>query len=145
MFQGAWSLHRIIQGTGSMKGLAKFEKLNESFSPYELLYAEDGVFEFDNGTKLDTHKEYIYYLDNEQLSVYFIHNKKRESLFHMLDLKQLNENGNSYLLATARHHCSQDIYDIKYEIYNNDEFKIIYTVNGPTKDYVSKTYFKRNN
>jgi hypothetical protein len=145
MFQGSWSLHRIIQGNGSMKGVAKFENLNESGASQDLLYKEDGVFEFDNGTKLDTHKEYIYSLENEQLAVYFIENKKRDRLFHVLDLKQINENDTNYLLATAIHHCSPDIYDVKYEIFNNDEFKIVYKVNGPAKNYISNTYFKRNN
>jgi hypothetical protein len=60
-------------------------------------------------------------------------------------IKQINENDTNYLLATAIHHCSPDTYDVKYEIFNNDEFKIVYKVNGPAKNYISNTYFKRNN
>ena len=127
-----------------MRGVGKFEKFNENSSTgQELLYKEDGVFEFDNGTKLDTHKEYLYVFENEQLGVYFFENKKRDRLFHLLDFKQVDEPSRKYLLATAIHHCSPDLYDVKYEIYNNDEFKIVYKVNGPAKDYVSQTCFKR--
>lgn len=144
MFQGVWALNRTIAGHGIMKGVGKFEKFSEN-SPtgQELLYKEDGVFKFDNGTKLDTHKEYLYVFENEQLGVYFFENKKRDRLFHLLDFKQVDEPSRKYLLATAIHHCSPDVYDVKYEIYNNDEFKIVYKVNGPAKDYVSQTYFKR--
>jgi hypothetical protein len=145
MFQGVWTLNRTIAGHGIMKGIGKFEKFNgNNPNIQELLYKEDGVFEFDNGTKLDTHKEYLYVFENEQLGVYFYENKKRDRLFHSLDFKQIVDASRKTFLATATHHCSPDIYDVKYEIYNQDEFKIVYKVNGPNKDYVSQTFFKRN-
>ena len=145
MFHGAWSLNRTILGVGSMKGVAIFENLSQNISSHDILYKEDGMFHFDNGTKLNTHKEYIYSFENEQLGVYFVECKKRDKLFYLLDLNELNEDHRTYLMATAIHHCNPDVYDVKYEIYDSDEFKIVCKVNGPMKDYVSQTYFKRNN
>lgn len=142
MFHGAWSLNRTILGVGSMKGEAIFENLSQIISSHDILYKEDGIFHLDNVTKLNTHKEYIYSFENEQLGVYFVECNKRDRLFHLLDFKEDNR---IYLTATAIHHCDPDVYDVKYEIYNSDEFKIVYKVNGPMKDYVSQTYFKRNN
>jgi hypothetical protein len=144
MFQGVWSLNRIIAGHGFMKGTGRFEKYNSnSTSTQELLYKEDGLFEFDNGSKLETHKEYLFVYENDQLGVFFFENKKRDRLFHLLDFEQTEGDNKKFLLATATHHCSPDVYKVTYEIYNNDEFKIVYKVNGPSKDYVSQTDFKR--
>ena len=82
MFHGAWSFNRMILGAGSMKGLAIFENLSQTISFQDILYKEDGIFEFENGTKLNTHKEYIYSFENEQLGAYFVENKIRARLFH---------------------------------------------------------------
>ncbi|RNA34488.1 hypothetical protein BpHYR1_041743 [Brachionus plicatilis] len=143
LFQGTWLLKRTIVGHGVMKGKARFEKFgwNQPFTK-KLLYREDGVFELNDGNKLDTYKEYLYMLENEKLAVYFFENNKQDRLFHFLDFKHID---NDLLLATAIHHCSLDIYNVKYEILSRNKFQIVYKVNGPEKNYVSQTLLTRIN
>lgn len=144
LFEGAWSLRRKIIGHGVMKGKAIFKKLDKSnLLTQELFYREEGIFELNDGNKVDIHKEYLYVLENDQLGVYFFENNKRGQLFHILNFVK-NEN-KKQISATAIHHCCQDIYNVKYDIYSTNKFQIIYKVNGPTKDYISGTYFKRLN
>jgi hypothetical protein len=150
-FNGVWSFTRKIAGSGHMNGLAKFEKLNSSLN--ELIYKENGLFIFDNGNQIEAHREYLYRLNKKtnQLEVYFVENDNNNRLFHTLEFKNINDNLNETtsltsqkkqcLSANALHECIKDTYKIKYEIFKDNEFKIVYTVNGPSKNYVSETYF----
>ena len=138
MMHGVWSITRTIAGYGFMNGTAKFERTINRLD--ELVYKENGLFMFDNGNKAEAHKEYLYRLNKKtnELEIYFADNNNR--LFHTLKFNDHDSDG-EYLTANAVHECSNDIYKIKYEIFGDNEFKIIYTVNGPSKDYVSETYF----
>lgn len=144
LLEGSWSLIRTIAGHGIMKGKANLRKIeNNQLSVKKLRYREDGIFELNDGKKMDAQKEYLYILDNDIIGVYFVENKKQGRLFHMLDFKK-NETTN-FLSATAVHNCFPDIYNVRYEIYNKDDFQITYLVNGPKKNYISETVFKRIN
>jgi hypothetical protein len=55
----------------------------------------------------------------------------------------ITQQSQQFLSAKALHECSEDTYKIKYEIFKDNQFTIIYTVNGPTKNYVSETCFTK--
>lgn len=144
LLQGSWSLIRTIAGHGTMKGTANLQKTeNTQLFAQNLLYREDGIFELNDGKKLETHKEYLYILQNDKLGVYFVENRRQGRLFHILDFNK-NETKN-FLLAKAIHYCHEDIYNVRYKIYTNNHFQITYMVNGPKKNYISQTVFKRIN
>ena len=146
LFNGIWSFTRQIAGYGHMNGVARFEVINAN----ELAYKENGLFSFDNGNQFEAHKEYLYRLNKKtnEIEVYFIEDddKNKNRLFHTLEFKDvdLSQQQEIFLSANAIHQCAKDTYKIKYEIFKDNQFKIVYTVNGPTKNYVSETYFSKN-
>jgi hypothetical protein len=154
LLNGMWAISRKIPGYGQMKGIANFEStLNNN----ELKYKENGLFIFDNGNTCEAHREYLYRLNkkNNEIEVYFIENDKNfDRLFHTLEFKNnieenkissllITQQSQQFLSAKALHECSEDTYKIKYEIFKDNQFTIIYTVNGPTKNYVSETCFTK--
>ena len=158
LLSGMWTISRKIPGYGEMKGIANFDSTVNS---NELKYKEKGLFIFDNGNQCEAHREYLYRLNkkNNEIEVYFIENDDNfNRLFHTLEFINNNiEDSNKvssllitpqqeqqqFLSAKALHNCCEDTYKIKYEIFKDNQFNIIYIVNGPTKNYVSETCFTK--
>jgi hypothetical protein len=170
LLEGKWDIFRVVANVGRLKGNAQFVKSTERAN--ELLYNENGVFEFsENSNTFYASRKYIYRLiDDEDISVYFdepsstsstpnksdndsnnnITSQNEKRLFHKFGLTAiqpgLSENGP--LKISAVHLCLNDIYKIHYEFKINEssmnEFNIVYDVKGPNKSYVSETFFKRS-
>ena len=167
IFNGMWAFTRKIPDYGQMKGIACFESIDTN----ELAYRESGLFIFDNGNTCEAHREYIYRLNKKsnQIEVYFIENNSNfNRLFHTLEFENeintsnfeveeeeeednevrissllIEQQNKQFLSAKGLHEYCNDIYKIKYEVFKDNEFKIIYTVNGPAKNYVSETCFTK--
>ncbi len=170
LIQGTWKISRKIPGTGYLNGYAIFEQ--NPYDPHELFYSENGIFVFGNGKSLEASKKYIYRLKDEDIYVYFNDKSSSSSsassssseettvislstnspdlsdypLFH-----KLNIDSHAYLpdqrvfQFKALHLCINDRYNVMYEfnLDKPDEFLIVYDVNGPAKNYLSKTIFQK--
>lgn len=137
--EGQWNLYRTIKGIGSVMGIAKFQK---NCTDNTLLhYREDGIFTNQvEGTSNKIYRDYLYCFQNDEISVFYA--EKSKGLLHTLEF-----NSTSFSLppitATAKHLCGCDAYNATYEFNLPDEFSMTYAVNGPKKDYIISSIFKR--
>ncbi|KAF2069404.1 hypothetical protein CYY_009278 [Polysphondylium violaceum] len=101
-------------------------------------YSEEGVLRQPDGQSFNVSQKYIYKLKDDIISVYF--DEKPERILHTLEFK---DSSLSSQVATGHHLCGCDTYDATFHFTSPQEFKIIYTVNGPKKAYTMTTkYFK---
>lgn len=133
--QGRWRLSRDIFGShrAHATGLAVFETTTD---PDELQYAEAVLVTLGNRTKFNAYQHYMYQLENEnKLNVYFDGGYR---LFHSVEFTD-SENK---LRANACHHCQADTYTTSY-FFGDSSFEIEHRVNGPKKDYISRTILRK--
>lgn len=123
--EGRWSFAREMTHFGKknacLNGTACFKRLGDE-NHYH--YREEGILVI-QGSEHMVYREYLYEYEDDKISVFFYEVPKR--FFHTLTFD------NSFRAATARHHCSADIYDARYEFLNENAFKLIYTIEGPSK------------
>ena len=165
--QGTWKITRKIPGTGFLNGYAIFD--SNPNDPNELFYSENGIFVFDDGNQLEASKKYIYRFIEDDIYVFF-HEKSAassassdssssfeestttaqdliaNSLFHRLNISNhLYMQDQRFFKFKAVHLCIDDRYNVLYEfnLDKPDEFKIVYDVHGPKKNYLSETMFQK--
>jgi len=137
---GTWTLHRTISGAGHVDGIACFKAVAMN----GLHYQEAGVFTaLAKGNKYQIEREYFYGYDtaNNKISVHFAQAEQATDLLH--DLHFIPASLETIPLATALHHCRYDKYEAQYSFFNDDQFKLIYSVKGPAKNYTVETLFNR--
>lgn len=132
---GTWQLSRDISGShiAHATGLAMFEKTNE-FN--ELKYSEDVEITLSEGKTLNGYQHYIYrFQDDNKVDVYFADGVR---LFHSLECSALDNKPEHQ----ATHYCQPDTYTTSYFFYDT-MFQIEHRVNGPKKDYISRTTYTK--
>ena len=136
---GHWQLERRIPNQGLVKGQACFSNYKESST---LHYQETGILTLEDKKEFNFSREYFYYYENEQISVFFVENARPGKLFHTLEFSPRFKDADP-IRACARHHCRHDIYDATYSFQDDKQFTVSYRVHGPTKNYSSATIFQR--
>ena len=131
--EGVWLLARTIEGKASMTGTAVFTRLDTGL----LKYREEGRIRLADGKVFDGHREYLYERSPGGFTVLFAENPPR--LFHGIAIAR---DGDA-LVGSATHLCIADNYDSRYTFLSDGSFVIAHTVNGPRKDYLSRTEFRR--
>ena len=131
---GAWSFDRIIEGQGSMKGLATFVPLDAEY----LAYREQGRLKLQNGTELEAEREYVFRKRDWGFEVFFKETPLR--LFHAIELAASD---GGILSGSAGHLCSPDHYQSIYTFLPDGRFVVRHVVLGPRKDYTMITTYRR--
>lgn len=156
--EGKWRINRFINGVGSLEGSALFERCKIN----ELFYTENGQFTFNDSLKsFEATQKYVYkYIAKtkddkleDDIHVYFPNgaNESNSRLFHKFGECKMSD----LVTFKAIHCCGNDRYHVTYEFIKNAlenglnendkfEFIITYDVQGPNKNYSSKTYFKKS-
>lgn len=130
---GTWALERTIEGQASMTGTA-------TFAPHEaglLKYREEGRIRLADGKEFDGHRDYLFERAPGGFLVHFAETPPR--LFHAIAVVR---DGDA-LAGSATHLCTPDTYDSSYRFLPDGSFTIRHTVNGPRKNYLSATVFRR--
>ena len=131
---GSWSFNRIIEGQGSMQGLATFTPLD----PDSLAYREQGRLRLLTGTELEAEREYVFRQHGRGFDVFFKETPLR--LFHAIDLAASD---NGVLSGSADHLCNLDHYQSTYTFGRDGGFVVRHVVSGPRKDYTTLTTYIR--
>ncbi|MET4389343.1 hypothetical protein ABIB73_005114 [Bradyrhizobium sp. F1.4.3] len=131
---GSWSFDRVIEGQGTMQGIAIFTRLNEK----SLAYREQGHLKLSNGTALQAEREYIFSRHDRGFEVFFKENPPR--LFHGIFL---SASFGGELSGSAGHLCNLDDYQSTYTFLADGRFVVRHVVSGPRKDYTMTTTFTR--
>lgn len=131
---GAWSFNRVIEGQGSMQGLATFTLLSAS----SLAYREQGRLTLLSGIELEAEREYVFREGCRGFDVFFKDNPPR--LFHTIELAA---SGGGALSGSAGHLCHLDHYQSTYIFCGDGGLIIRHVVSGPRKDYTMTTTYTR--
>jgi hypothetical protein len=131
---GAWSFDRVIEGQGSMMGLATFRPLDAEC----LAYREQGCLKLQNGTELEAEREYVFRKRDRGFEVFFKETPPR--LFHTIEL---TASDGGVLSGSAGHLCNLDHYQSTYIFRGDGGFVIRHIVSGPRKDYTMITTYRR--
>lgn len=131
---GTWSFDRVIDGQGTMQGIATFSPLDQE----RLAYREQGKLKLLNGAELHAEREYIFGKSDSGFEVYFKENPPR--LFHEISLVSRVGGGHT---GDASHLCNLDNYRSSYAFLPDDTFVIRHVVSGPLKDYTMTTTYSR--
>ncbi|KAK5579355.1 hypothetical protein RB653_009037 [Dictyostelium firmibasis] len=119
--------------TSIVTGTASFNQLEDEFS-YQ--YQEEGILKQPDNTEFNVSQRYIYRFKDDIITVYF--DEKPERLFHTLNFDNSS-------LAKGHHLCGKDTYDSIYQFVSPKEFKLIYSVLGPKKNYkITTTFIKKD-
>ncbi|QQN65027.1 hypothetical protein JIR23_04215 [Bradyrhizobium diazoefficiens] len=131
---GSWSFDRLIEGQGTMQGLAIFTPLNAE----SLAYREQGTLKLSNGTALQAEREYIFSKSDQGFEVFFKENPPR--LFHEVSL---SASVAGELSGSAGHLCNLDHYQSTYTFLADGGFVVRHVVSGPRKRYTIATAYAR--
>jgi hypothetical protein len=131
---GAWAFDRVIEGQGSMKGLATFASLDAE----NLAYREQGHLKLLNGIELEAEREYVFRERDRGFEVLFKENPPR--LFHAIELAASDGGA---LSGSAGHLCNLDDYQSTYTFLADGRFAVRHVVSGPRKDYTMTTTYTR--
>lgn len=126
-FEGVWQVARSIDDArsgqqGGFDGTARFERDGEG-----LHYLEQGVMEL-GGTKFQAERRYLWRTDDAGIAVFFDDGRP----FHTI-----NDT------STAAHWCDPDQYDVTYDFDSWPVWTAQWRVQGPRKDYVMVTTYRR--
>ena len=168
--QGHWNITRELQSekpeypTGVFEGEAWFHPRKPTLSnntlafDREYLYLESGTLKTDSGLSIPAYKSYAWRFSEEpeKVSVWFVKMDARtvDYLYHELSFVAPAAGGLKVLLdgrvewkAKGDHLCEADMYWTEYAFVLNgvavEKFEVVHRVQGPNKDYVSKTVYTR--
>lgn len=131
---GSWSFNRVVEGQGTMQGIAIFTALDEG----SLAYREQGRLKLLNGTELQAERAYIFSKSEQGFEVFFKENPPR--LFHEISL---SASVGGALSGSAGHSCNLDDYRSTYTFLANGRFAVRHVVSGPRKHYTITTAYAR--
>lgn len=140
--KGEWSFKRIIEGHGSMQGMASVvtAPAEEFFGREERLlhYREKGRLLLTGGEEFESEREYLFDRSDNGFAVYFKETPRR--LFHTISLERQD---GGLLRGGSVHWCHDDVYKTLYEFLPDGQFVIQHDVTGPRKDYRIFTKYVR--
>ncbi len=124
-FEGSWRLHRNITPvtgpTARFEGTAVWSVVQGGCD-----YVEKGVMTLGNQPPLHAERRYFW---SDGLSVYFEDGR----FFHQVPA----------LGGVAHHWCDPDTYDVTYDFKQWPQFRVLWRVKGPRKDYTATTQYVR--
>jgi len=124
-FAGPWRFVRVIdQADGAavrVTGLAQFD-----WEGRDLAYLERGTMHLPNGQSFHAERRYTW---REGLNVYFEDGR----FFHSVPPQG----------GEAAHWCAPDDYRVAYDFGAWPQWRAVWTVRGPAKDYVMTTDYNR--
>lgn len=123
-----------------MQGVASFQPCGEGV----LHYQEQGKVIFENKQAFSSYREYAYVYDQGAIAVHFWDQKYKQPsrLLHTLQFHS-SKLGSQALVATGTHGCADDLYHAHYLFINPQQFRLTYQVQGPRKDYVLTSHFRK--
>ncbi len=134
-FEGRWHLTRRIEdaragSTGSFEGIASFTPDDDG-----LIYEEVGELRLPQGpngrSSFQATRRYLWRAEEDGLLVLFDDGRD----FHRIGLV-----GDA---ATGFHHCPPDDYEVSYNFARWPDWRAIWRVSGPRKDYMMITDYRR--
>lgn len=130
-FAGRWRMSRQIDdakagGTGIFDGIATLTPGADG-----LVYEEAGELRLPEGTNMRATRKYLWQQGRGAVRVLFDDGRD----FHRIDI--LSE------IATSFHDCPPDQYEVSYNFTRWPEWRSIWTVRGPRKNYVMTTDYRR--
>jgi hypothetical protein len=143
---GSWQFVRTIEDhvTNSVQrvgGVIHYRWLDDGY----LRYREDGQLDLPNGNRLSVFREYDYTTSNDgkTLDIFFVDQGQRTYLFLSLLFQRQGQGDGTTWTATSDHLCIKDLYQgtfrITFDGIGATSVGMSYRVNGPNKDYESKT------
>ena len=132
-FLGEWEIIKLIQdnkgqSSGNFSGLAQFKNQDDRTA----LYHEIGTLKLNSGQSLMAERRYRWLQEsNGQVAVQFEGGRP----FHLVDLNESRPSGH--------HFCDPDSYQVEYDFSDWPNWKSIWRVTGPRKDYVMHSEFRR--
>ncbi len=130
-FEGRWRMSRRIEdaqagSTGTFDGIACFTACEGGYD-----YEEAGELRLPDQAGLQANRRYIWKNSGDGVDVCF----DDGSDFHHIDLQGR--------VATAWHDCPPDLYEVSYNFSHWPEWRSIWRVRGPRKDYTMLTDYWR--
>ncbi|MGP9819592.1 DUF6314 family protein [Salinarimonas sp. NSM] len=130
---GCWTIDRVVEGLATLRGSARFTPIGGG----EVAYAESGTLVLADGRGLRAERRYVFRPALGGFDVLFDETPRR--LFHrILPVPQ-----GDALVGRAAHLCGADTYESTYRFEPDASLRIVHRVRGPTKDYVSRTLYRR--
>ncbi len=130
--EGAWTIARTIEPSGSLAGTARFARRPDGL----IDYIERGELEFDGG-RFATERRYLFEPRETGFAVFFPGEPRR--LFHEVVLAPAADGA---IVGAATHPCGPDMYFSTYR-FAGDGFTITHRANGPRKNYTLVTRYTR--
>ena len=168
-WQGRWSISREIHSaissypSGTFIGTAHMYPRHSTADQYaaEFLYTEEGELTTRTGQKFSGSRQYVYRLSHAEpqtITTWFVkadgHGRNVDYLFHTVHVIEEQEKKKPHALevtgwrAQGTHHlCEADHYDTDYWFQFDgvaiQQWMVMYTVQGPSKDYWTYTTYRR--
>jgi hypothetical protein len=136
---GRWRLQREIPGIARFSGEADFAATGSSAV---LAYAEFGVLAMTSGHNAPASRRLLYCRIGDQLAIKDDDARRRGALLHLLAFARPSC-GTAWLVASHRHRCGEDAYDLEMRVLAPDRFETRYHVVGRRKNYRMFTVYKR--
>ncbi len=140
--EGTWRFARTLSDQANdmfftAGGQAVFEKMDSEQN--QLYYREMGVLNLSGKQKeVSFYRKYIFRLTDEMIQVLFDDGASKGKLYQALLPKQ--EKGQ---FVGTEHLCVDDTYTGLYSFPNENEFSVVYMVQGPNKNLEIKTIYKK--
>ncbi|MCP5036862.1 MAG: hypothetical protein GY945_04595 [Rhodobacteraceae bacterium] len=131
-FEGRWRIARRIEdalagATGLFDGIAMFTRVEAG-----LLYEEAGELRLPDQAGMRATRRYLWREAQGGVDVCF----EDGSDFHHIDLGRN--------VVTAWHDCLPDLYEVSYNFSHWPDWRAIWRVRGPKKDYTLITDYRRH-
>lgn len=154
-FVGLWSIKRVLGNYGTAEGVAKFALQNEHGTiknslgnetqnssdekTFAIDYREDLQVkcntDFGPNVENSAYKEYVYEYDMNRDKI--VKKFTNGNLFYELSIDFDKQT------AHGDHLCEKDMYKAIYTFSDPQTFTLTYYVNGPKKDYLIETEFRK--
>jgi len=142
LLRGDWTIYRTMTAVtgaslGKFKGTVSFVSDKERMI---LSYKEKGDLKTFN-KKIKVFKNYVYKFNSREnfFEVYF--DEKPLRFFHAVKWKEAQ--GGIMVGQGSTHKCSQDIYQLSYQLFSGHLLFVNCKVSGPKKNYIiNSTFFK---
>lgn len=132
-FEGHWRLSRVIHDRharvdGGVSGEAVFIPREDG----GLDYAEEGALVYAGQPPIDATRKFIWRSVKDGIAVDYEDGRP----FHRFTTDRL--------IPEAQHHCDPDMYYVIYDFTRWPDWRTIWRVMGPKKDYRMETEYRRN-
>lgn len=132
---GRWSVNRTITDSGSFKGEAQFQVVNQN----TLDYFEHGILQLQSGYNCEANRQYRYCLEDDKIRIDFANSPSNQGTFIVLEPRQVGHKN----IAMGTHLCIADRYDCTYTFETAQLMILSIDVQGPNKNYSIQTVLEK--